>query len=51
MIQNTLKENYEQHLLNLKHDYDRKLGLLERQQDYDAKYQEDQLMVCRSQPL
>lgn len=51
MIQNTLKENYEQHLLNLKEDHDRQLALLEQQQDYDAKYQDDQLMVSRSQTL
>jgi hypothetical protein len=50
-IQNTLKENYKQHLLNLKSDHDRKVELLKRQQAADVHYQNDQLMVSYSRPL
>jgi hypothetical protein len=50
-VQNTLKQNYDQHLLNLQQEYDRKMAYLHFQKETNDDYERVRLFVSCSHPF
>jgi hypothetical protein len=49
-VQNRLKQNYDQHLLNLQQDYNRKIAYLHHQKDTSDEYERVRLLVSCPNP-